>query len=366
MAQLPDNKRIPQLDGLRALAFLSVFLFHSAKLPSKMVLWAGVDLFFVLSGFLITGILLRSSYQPRSAYFGRFYWRRAKRILPPYVIATILAAMAFPIDLIHTWPWYAFFLSNVGQALGADIRSPMTSFWSLAVEEQFYLVWPAVIILFPPRILARVCWVGVLVIPVIRALGSPFFSRTGGIYLLTPFRSDLLLAGALIGLVWHKNDAQLPESWRRLAVPAMGGSLALYLVLCALSSFERDSNSLLFDSFGYSLILIFCSALFMAVLTLDSGCWLFRLFCYSPVAYVGRISYTMYLLHSTCIMASVKYLNAYSQLMSRSVALAATIGLSAISWKLVEKPLLDAGDRQVVHKANNLQSNFSSSRGNIA
>jgi peptidoglycan/LPS O-acetylase OafA/YrhL len=106
--------------------------------------------------------------------------------------------------------------------------------------------------------------------------------------------------------------------------------------------FEKSSGSLLFDGLGYSLILGFCLAFLTHVLALTPGSLGYRILSFWPVAYLGRISSMMYLLHSTCIMVSVKYLNGYSHILSRLVALASTILLSSLSWRLIEKRLLKA------------------------
>jgi peptidoglycan/LPS O-acetylase OafA/YrhL len=205
-----SRQRMPQLDGLRAVAFFSVFLWHAVKVPPKLVLWAGVDLFFVLSGYLITGILLAAKGQSLSLYFGQFYERRTRRILPPYAIAAIFAAALFPVGLKAAWPWYTFFVSNVGQAVGANIPAPMTTFWSLAVEEQFYLLWPLVVIACSPRALRKIACAALVLVPIARVVFSSRLSVSSGIYLLTPFRLDLLLAGAL---VWRESR-QVPKSWQ--------------------------------------------------------------------------------------------------------------------------------------------------------
>ena len=335
------QRRIPQLDGLRALAFGAVFIFHAApQMSRKVALWAGVDLFFILSGFLITGILLRSAKRPLSSYFGEFYLKRARRILPPYVLAALLAAAFFNVNLRHEWPWYVFFASNVGQSLGKGIVPPMTSYWSLAVEEQFYLLWPVIVSICSVKSLWRFAWIGLVAVPLLRVLFSPYLSLSGGIYLLTPFRSDLLLAGALLAIVWHR-CGMLPHWWKRLTIPAMGAALATYAALCLIPRFEKDSGSVLFDGLGYSLILGFCTALLSYVLTLTPGSVSYRVLTFAPIAYLGRISYMMYLVHSTCIMFCLEYLNGYSHILSRSVAFVSTILLSSLSWHFIESKLVN-------------------------
>src|SRR3977135_195463 len=109
-------KRIDQLDGIRALAICAVFIHHAfhAKL-----LWAGVDLFFVLSGFLITGILIQKKQLPVREYLYGFYERRARRILPPYVLLLVLTSILFGLAWAKHWYLYVF-LMNVSVAFGID------------------------------------------------------------------------------------------------------------------------------------------------------------------------------------------------------------------------------------------------------
>ena len=135
--------RIPQLDGLRALAMLSVFLYAALSAP---MLWMGVDVFFVLSGFLITGILLERKAKGGS-YFGYFYSRRARRILPPYWMLIAISSLLFGSAWMKHWYWYVSFATNVPLALNQLSHQSLSVLWSLAVEEQFYLIWPVVVYL---------------------------------------------------------------------------------------------------------------------------------------------------------------------------------------------------------------------------
>jgi peptidoglycan/LPS O-acetylase OafA/YrhL len=245
------------------------------------------------------------------------------------------------VGLKDAWPWYVLFASNVGQAVGANIPAPMSTFWSLAVEEQFYLLWPIVVVWCQAKLLPRVAVLGILAAPLLRALCSPWLSRSEGIFLLTPFRFDLLLAGALLATVWRRHGV-IPRAWKRLSIPVMGAAVAIYCVLCFIPNFERDRESILFDGLGYSLILVFCLGLLTYVLALSPENLFYRILTFAPMAYLGRISYMMYLLHSTCIMISVKYLNGYSHILSRLVAISGTILLASLSWHLIEKRLLKA------------------------
>jgi peptidoglycan/LPS O-acetylase OafA/YrhL len=126
-------KRILRLDGVRALAFLTIFVHHGFDLPH---LWAAVDVFFVLSGFLITSILMES--RGKEGAWGRFYERRALRILPPYVAFLLLASFFLHLHWDHKVLWYALFAMNFAEVFKLGVPG-LGILWSLAVEEQFYL-----------------------------------------------------------------------------------------------------------------------------------------------------------------------------------------------------------------------------------
>jgi len=186
------DKRIPVLDGVRGIAIAMVMLFHfdflyhlhftaaDASLPLLDELvsktlgagWSGVDLFFVLSGFLITGILYDAK-GPARRFFGSFYARRALRIFPAYYGFLALLVIALPLvgepDPSHriaaALPWYGSYLTNIREAIDPGIRGDVLfvgHIWSVAVEEQFYLLWPAFVFLFSRRTLLWVCAAGVV------------------------------------------------------------------------------------------------------------------------------------------------------------------------------------------------------------
>ncbi|MFL6351039.1 MAG: acyltransferase family protein, partial [Bryobacteraceae bacterium] len=188
-----DTHRILELDGLRAFAILSVFLYHVWSPPLS---WMGVDIFFVLSGFLITGILLGRKSKP--GYFTAFYGRRARRILAPYYLMLVLSSVLFGTAWIKQWPWYLFFASNVPNALHMVPHRSLDVLWSLAVEEQFYLLWPVAILFLSETALVWTATALIVLAPVLRGIATPFISTSAPIYHLMPFRMDLLASGALI------------------------------------------------------------------------------------------------------------------------------------------------------------------------
>ena len=329
-------KRIPRLDGLRAFAFIAVFLNHSIHLPMA---WVGVDLFFVLSGFLITTILLRDQALPIHSFLGKFYARRARRILPPYfLVLGLVALLGLPeIDWGKIWWHFLFFVQNFSVALGYGTGS-LTPYWSLAVEEQFYIVWPLFVFFLPRRVLSSTCLLMLFAAPLLRAYFTTRVDSYTVIFCLTPFRMDLLAAGALIGIVRIQRPDLLNRS-QRWAWGLMILAGTSFLVPAAISSSWRASaHSLGFNILGYSLSTLVFSALLLLVLTTDMV--LFdRILEWRPLVFLGQISYMCYLLHEPVLQYMWQFT---SKLQGTLIAFVITILLSTLSWRWIERPILSA------------------------
>lgn len=325
------HPRIPQLDGLRAFAILSVFAHHALNVP---LLWMGVDLFFVLSGFLITGILL-SRKESRQPYFSHFYARRARRILPPYILLLAISSCVFGIAWVKYWYWYAFFATNIAGALHQGHQS-LQPLWSLAVEEQFYLVWPIVILLVSERALVRMAIAVIFVAPLLRALATPLFSTHLPIYFLTPFRMDLLGAGALLAIAW-KHAPQLFLRFRSYAVGLILITLSALVWLSRYPQFRTNSNTVIANTFLYSIILILVTSILAVAL---SGTGLScRIMTWSPLRYLGRISYSMYLIYLSAIIVFRQITTNRAEVFLGSLAFA--ILYATVTWYGFEKRLLN-------------------------
>lgn len=229
MATEPRAPYAPDLDGLRAASVAAVAWSHWLPLWQFGVpLGAGVHLFFVLSGMLITRILLDLRDVPdRGAALGRFYLRRLLRLWPAFYVVLALAWVADVPLAATTWPWHAAYLSNVYIAWQQLWQGHFSHFWSLAVEQQFYLLWPWLVMWAPARLLPAVCGVTILLGPLSRGLasasglGEPFWA-------LVPFGSaDSLGVGALVAwMSWagnrpltQKARGLLPQTW-----PGAGGA----------------------------------------------------------------------------------------------------------------------------------------------
>jgi peptidoglycan/LPS O-acetylase OafA/YrhL len=339
LAAAPEG-RDPRLDGLRGLAILPVMLYHLtffgyANQPLDRALtflpslgWTSVDLFFVLSGYLITGILWRARGATR--YFRDFYARRALRIFPLYyavlffffVIAPRLSVFADPGALwapgaAQETLWYWLYLQNIHVALaGAFDHNFLGIAWTLSIEEQFYLVWPLVVLLASRRGLIRICVgliVGAFLLRVaLVAAGAPSVT----ILTFTFCRIDTLATGALIAIL-----AQVPGARARMTAVArralpVSALLWLGVVLWArhttaveippgqiLGPDERGQLALAFtrspwlQTFGYSFDMGFYASLLLCTLGARPGSLLARCFESGFLRGFGKYSYAMYLLH---------------------------------------------------------------------
>jgi peptidoglycan/LPS O-acetylase OafA/YrhL len=330
-----EARRIPQIDGLRAIAILMVFAAHAFAVP---LAWMGVDLFFVLSGFLITGILLRLKEKRADggSYWSSFYSRRVRRILPPYIVFLLVVTFLFRVQWAHIWYWYVFFTPNIPLALGKVTVAALGPLWSLGVEEQFYFAWPWLVLACSKAGLRRVA-LGVIVIsPFLRAIFTPAFSTHFPIYSLTIFRADSLAMGAFIALSVRRD----PQWISRQRPKALGG-LALALVmlagLSALPSFRAAANSVLFNSIAYSLTAVCLGSTLIYVLGLKKG-FLHTLLTARPLRYLGLISYTFYLYHEAVLLKAAQYF--HSRILIALAAVSVTILISVLSWHLFEAPIL--------------------------
>ncbi len=330
-----EARRIPQIDGLRAIAILMVFAAHAFAVP---LFWMGVDLFFVLSGFLITGILLRlkENRATGGSYWSAFYSRRIRRILPPYIAFLVAVSLVFRVHWAHIWYWYVFFTPNIPLALGKVTVAAMGPLWSLGVEEQFYFVWPWLVLACSKEGLRRV-GLGIIVIsPFLRAIFTPLFNTHFPIYSLTIFRADTLAMGAFIALAARRD----PQWIGRQRPKALGGSLlALALLAClsAFPGFRAAANSILFNSIAYSLSAVCLGGTLIYVLGLQRG-FLHTLLTAPLLRYLGLISYTFYLYHEAVLLKVGQHL--HSPILIALAAFSVTVLISVLSWHLFEAPIL--------------------------
>ena len=249
---IANRAYFPALDGVRALAFLMVFAQHYLGMPWG---WAGVDVFFVLSGFLITGILYDSRDQPHRVR--NFYIRRTLRIFPLYYGLMALLLLSYPLFRWQwTWAWLVWpaYVGNFArgihpyvygsplemladfQPLSGTIRGfrlYLGHFWSLCVEEQFYLFWPWIVFwVRDRRKLIFICLACVVICPLMRVAGEQqlpqYMLDQEVLYRWTPFRIDALLLGGLVALVRRGPLSQRMASAARALLPVLLSILVIY------------------------------------------------------------------------------------------------------------------------------------------
>ena len=325
------ERRITQLDGLRAFAFLAVFLRHAIKFPLG---WVGVDVFFVLSGYLITRNLLGlRATTPPGRSFGVFYFRRLLRIVPPYYLA-LLAMLAVHHLSAADAAWYFGFLSNIRDSFVGQITGVYAPMWSIAVEEQFYLVWPLVVFFVPLRRLPVVFLAVVLLAPIVRYAMTPY--GFDAVYTLMPCRMDLLAAGALFALV----DERSPAAFHRHRAKLVGIGVAAIGVFATISlsdhTFRTNLGLPLFNVVGFGLTAVLSAVTFAYVRGLQPGFWM-SVLTSRPLQYVGKISYMCYLIHMVALELVGRL--ALGVVGTAILGFFATIALASVSWYLVEQPL---------------------------
>jgi len=339
----------PQLDGLRAVAVAAVAWSH--WLPDwqfGVPLGAGVHLFFVLSGFLITRILLGLRAAPdRGAAIGRFYLRRALRLFPAFYLVLGVAAWADVPLARATWPWHAGYLSNLFIASEAEWQGHLSHFWSLAVEEQFYLLWPWLVVVVPGRWLPGLIGGTVLAGPAARLVAAGRGLDESFWALVPAGSADSLGLGAwLAWAMWHRPAAEPALARGPVAGLAVTGWLALAAgdrltpLPAALASWRQVLQGIVF-------------AWLVAGATRGFSGGGGALLGHAAVRVLGRISYGVYLIHAfapVVVHAVARVLGADGLVPAGPFARAAlyaatTVGLAAAMWRLVERPWLGLKSR---------------------
>jgi peptidoglycan/LPS O-acetylase OafA/YrhL len=276
------------LDGVRGVAVLLVLLYHHHYLNSG---WIGVDLFFVLSGYLITSILRRTR---ADKFFGRSFWvKRFTRILPPFLLLLVATAL-----LRFNLSWrqgLAYFLS-FGDVLAytrTDFE-PLRPLWSLAIEEHFYMLWPFAVRLLSRRSLLFILLSLVALEPLVRAIASVFTLDWQFVYFLTPFRLDGLALGSLLALLLESSSAEDVlrkwSSWATLLFAALWFCFRIALG----DGFTRDHPTIVYNTACYSLISLFAFSV-IAYLLSHPRSIAARALSWKPLVFTGAISYGLYL-----------------------------------------------------------------------
>jgi peptidoglycan/LPS O-acetylase OafA/YrhL len=354
-----NKERLPELDGLRGVAILAVVVAHyfgevSHGVPALTAGWLGVELFFVLSGFLIGGILMDNRNSPN--LFSTFYVRRAFRIVPIYyVVLTVVLLVSASLRVAHGWvpatmapALYFTYVQNIAMAASGTIDGFwLLPTWTLAVEEQFYLLLPLLIYLLPRRYAVYLSIVAILSGPVLRGV---LFAATHGhataAFSVLPCRWDALFLGVLAAYVYRKREL-FEKLLRRnvLQFAALAGAWgALFFAVV-----DRLYNTKLFDVLGYSLTAFcFAAVLLMAV----GGLPVRRRFEGQALRTLGQISYGLYLIHQPILgLLHGALRNALPDDGSAAglgvtvLALLVSLAIAWLSWTFFESRLVRFGHR---------------------
>jgi peptidoglycan/LPS O-acetylase OafA/YrhL len=337
------REKIPQLDALRGIAILLVIA-HNATLrygttsylhPLFDRGWMGVDLFFALSGFLITGILLDTKESP--GYFKNFYARRILRIWPLYYALLALMFVVLPrmsssesVAIFgKSSPWWAYplFLQNFLLPLSTDAAGPLGVTWSLAIEEQFYLVWPIVVRFLSRRQVAILAIAEICASPVLR-----YFLVAHHVHIYANFfcRLDGLMVGAFLATLVRASgfarERYVKGAWIFLAVAA---PLAIFTDLK-----HEEWMVFTFTSLAAGALV------YLAMFWRQAG--LQRVLANRVLLFTGTISYGLFLLHKLSFAAvDGAHMNFVRHpLVALCVILAGSYLLAIVSWNVLEQPFL--------------------------
>lgn len=383
-----DAKTIPTLDGMRGLAVVAVLAFHFAwtfpgddrekaiEAIDKIAVrlhdflwsgWTGVDLFFVLSGYLITRGLVAPSKKPLGGRMKAFWMRRVLRIFPLYYAVVIVGAVCGAAGLAGGWipgPSYWLYMQNYTLAFDDMVLRWTAHFWSLAIEEQFYFVWPIVALVVSRRKLIPTIAVltlgvvglrGILTfkgaeLPGISSLLTSEHQVAKFVYRATVTRADGLLLGAFVAVTQREATHPVAVVWRRLRFPIFVATsaalLGLYALVGGLNDYDRRIIAI-----GYvTLALFFASGVSMcADHVVRPG--VERFLGWRPLIACGKVSYGMYIFHWPLVVFLVPRLEAMQKGMPTATQIALGLGVviggtalmyvaAAISFRFFETPFL--------------------------
>ncbi len=332
-------KKIPQLNAVRGLAVFLVLLHNTDVYPSLHLEfiskngWMGVDLFFVLSGFLITGILLDTK---QGQYFKNFYARRCLRIWPLYYSALFFMFVILPlmrpseahiIFEARSAPWWAYpiFLQNFLVPVPTMATGLLGVTWSLAVEEQFYLVWPLVVRFCSKTQLCRIAIAVICISPALRFYLSLHHIN---IYSNTFCRLDGLMAGALLALVL-RSPGFVSSKFVTPAWIIFLASVPIALMIEALHA----------RWIGFSFVAL-ASVSFVYLSLFSTQRWLQALMTNRFLVYTGTISYGIYVLQKIPLDAAKALHLDTHPIFSLLITATATYLIAILSWNFLEKPFL--------------------------
>lgn len=349
-ANVVKEPYVPALDGVRAIAVILVLLVHLHHSTFSFG-WVGVIVFFVLSGYLITRILISTRTSP--SFFRTFYLRRSIRIFPIYYLT--LGAIAYlglvRGESITRLPFYLVYsqgLANQWTGVHAGFPSVFDHSWSLAVEEQFYLFWPVIVYLLPMNALRGLCVLLVALGWIVRLAYSAYYQfnpELASYMVYTPLESnwDALGMGAFLATLSSKDDLHVNHS--RLRVASFSWIVSVSIFAASSLGYINWSNSMLAQTSGL---------IFRVILTPAIGYFLYcvidnrnspasRVLALAPIRRVGKISYGIYLFHFPLFYFVERiakgHLHATPFWLIDILKVCVSYVFASLSWQLLEEPI---------------------------
>lgn len=339
-------RHVPAFDGLRALAVLAVMV-HHAHVPLMDGGFLGVDVFFVLSGFLITALLVQERERNGTVDVWRFYARRALRLFPALIV---MVAVVTPVLLawddgelrttsLQTIPWTLGYLTNYLAMFAERSLGVFGHTWSLAIEEQFYLLWPPALLLLlrrrSPRFAATVAVVGAGLVAVARAVTWFATENLEYTYFALHARADALLIGCAVALVMTSMPATTVARVARRHRSTALGAAGLLLALMAVSRVTAGWVYL-----GGLAVVALAAIIVIAQLAGQPDSLVARVLSWRPLMFVGSISYGVYLWHFPVFELAKDALPGTSFRVLVLVQFAGSFAAALLSWFIVERPTL--------------------------
>jgi peptidoglycan/LPS O-acetylase OafA/YrhL len=364
-----SHPHVPALDGLRGLAILLVLFYHflwagGGSIGMRLIQktwgfgWIGVDLFFVLSGFLITGILVDAKAHRAGHYFRNFYARRTVRIFPLYFAFLAVMLILLPrlwsdyysvigVPPVGDWAYWLYVYNWFQGHHAENFSHSLGVTWSLCIEEQFYLVWPAVVYLCSTRAILRVCAALLIVSPLTRLVMILLGAYPAYIEQWSICRMEGLAVGAGIAVLLRTRDLRSlvkPSWWILALVPAL--TIGINVVLGSL----KESN--FYTVVGVPSIAALGGAMLLLTITSGPTAPVVRFFSHPMMRMLGRYSYAIYLFNQPIKYTILAYVfDPDKQLMVMGSKVPAqllffllcgllTLGMAMLSWNMFEKHFL--------------------------